>query len=278
MEVSSNIGGADPRNLSSSDIGRNPMSLSGRAIIVTGAAQGIGFAVANLIAELGGRPVLVDLNPDALLDAGRAIGTDRCLTQAGNVADPEFAAQVVARTIAEFGAVSGLVNNAGITRPAMIDKMTLEQWQQVLDVHLTGAFLFLQAVGRAMIERAKSGGDQSPGSIVNISSDAGVQGTMGQINYSTAKSGVLGLTMSAAREWARYGIRVNCVAFGVVETQMTETLRGEKFRDTYLARIPMSRWSKPEEAANPICFLLSEAASYVTGQRISTNGGHQMSA
>src|SRR3546814_20013201 len=89
---------------------------------------------------------------------------------------------------------------------------------------------------------------------------------MGQINYGTAKSGILGMTMSAAREWARFDIRVNCVAFGVVETQMTETLRGEKFRDTYLARIPLARWSDPHEAAKPICFLLSDAASYITGQ------------
>jgi 3-oxoacyl-[acyl-carrier protein] reductase len=91
-----------------------------------------------------------------------------------------------------------------------------------------------------------------------------------------AKSGLLGATMSAAREWARYGIRVNTVAFGVVETPMTETIRGEKFSETYLAKIPMARWSSPQEAAKPVCFLLSEAASYITGQRISANGGSQM--
>lgn len=255
----------------------NPMSLSDRTIVITGGARGIGLATAHLVADLGGNPVLVDMNADTLAGACEAIGEERCLALAGDVSDPSFAPDVVERAKARFGAVHGLVNSAGITRPAMADKMTLEQWRQVLDVHLTGSFLFLQAVGREMIARAKAG-DARPGSIVNISSDAGVQGTMGQINYGTAKSGILGMTMSAAREWARFDIRVNCVAFGVVETQMTETLRGEKFRDTYLARIPLARWSDPHEAAKPICFLLSDAASYITGQRISANGGHQMSA
>jgi 3-oxoacyl-[acyl-carrier protein] reductase len=250
----------------------NPMSLAGRAIIITGGAQGIGLAVARLAANLGGRPVLVDLDADRLAAARDELGDDNCLTVQGNVARPDFAEQVVEQAVARFGAVDGLVNNAGITRTAMADKMTIEQWRQVIDVHLTGSFLFLQAAGRQMIRQGR------PGAIVNISSDAGVQGTVGQINYGAAKSGILGLTMSAAREWARHGIRVNCVVFGVVETQMTEILRGEKFRDTYLARIPMQRWCSAEEAAAPVCFLLSDAASYITGQRLSANGGHQMSA
>src|SRR3546814_16078291 len=126
----------------------------------------------------------------------------------------------------------------------MADKMTLEQWRQVLDVHLTGSFLFLQAVGREMIARAKAG-DARPGSIVNISSDAGVQGTMGQINYGTAKSGILGMTMSAAREWARFDIRFNCVSFGVVENKMTETTRRQKFTPKYLETNPQPHQSQP---------------------------------
>lgn len=251
------------------------MSLAGRNIVVTGAGQGIGRAIADLVVRLGGNVVLVDMNPATLSAAQQELGQDRCHIEAGNVADAVFAEGAVARAIEKFGALHGLVNNAGISRPAMIEKMPLSSWQQVIDVHLTGAFLFLQAVGRHMIERAKAG-DTNPGAVVNISSDAGIQGTIGQVNYSVAKSGIVGATMSAAREWAKYGIRVNAVAFGVVETPMTEVVRGEKFRDTYLARIPLARWSSSEEAAKPVCFLLSDAASYITGQRISANGGSQM--
>ena len=129
-----------------------------------------------------------------------------------------------------------------------------------------------QAVGVHLTQRAKAG-DRAPGAIVNVSSDAGRRGTVGQINYGAAKSGILGLTMSSAREWARFGIRVNSVCFGVVETPMTEVVRGEKFRDQYLAQIPMGRWATTDEVTPPICFLLSNAASYITGQHLSVNGG-----
>ena len=112
------------------------------------------------------------------------------------------------------------------------------------------------------------------GAIVNISSDAGRRGTVGQINYGAAKAGVLGISMSAAREWARHGIRVNSVCFGVVETEMTETIRGEKFRDGVMAQVPMGRFSTPEEVSQPVCFLLSNASSYITGQYLSVNGGY----
>lgn len=254
----------------------NPMRLEGRAVIVTGSGQGIGLAVARQVLALGGHPVIVDIDPDKVASATDALG-ERSEGFAGDVSDPDLAATVVAGTVERFGALHGLVNNAGLVRAGMLTKMDLPTWRKVLDVHLTGSFLFLQAAARQMKAQAE-GGDPSPGAIVSISSDAGVQGTIGQINYSTAKAGLLGATMSAARELARYNIRANSVAFGVVETPMTETVRGEKFRDTYLAKIPLARWSTPEEAAQPVCFLLSDAASYITGQRLSVNGGSQMCA
>ena len=250
------------------------MSLEGNSIIVTGAAQGIGLALSEMILSLGGNVVAVDMN-EAGLRALAEANEGRVLTAAGSVADAAFAEATVAQGVERFGALHGLVNNAGVTRTAMIAKMSQVQWHEVIDVHLTGSFNFLQAIGRHFLERLKAG-DKSPRSIVNISSDAGRRGTVGQINYGAAKSGILGLTMSAAREWGKFEIRVNTVCFGMVETQMTEVIRGEEFRDRYLAQIPFGRWAMPEEVAKPVCFLLSDAASYITGQHLSVNGGYQI--
>lgn len=248
------------------------VSLAGKSVLVTGAAQGIGRGVAELALELGATVTAVDLNAGALEEFRDQAGKDQLLPQVGSVADAAFAGAAVTKAIETFGALHGLVNNAGMIRPAMIEKMTVEQWQAVIDVHLSGSFYFLQAAGRHMIARAKAG-DKAPGSIVNVSSDAGRKGTVGQINYSAAKSGLMGVSMSAAREWGRYGIRVNTAVFGVVETPMTEVIRGEKFRDGILSQIALGRWADTVEVARPVCFLLSDAASYITGQHISVNGG-----
>jgi 3-oxoacyl-[acyl-carrier protein] reductase len=250
----------------------NPMSLSGRTIVVTGAGQGIGLSISRLAIQLGAQVCAIDLNPQTLATAQAELG-DRFLPLTGSVSDADFAVQAIEEAVKHFGAVHGLVNNAGVTRPAMIEKMTRDQWQLVMDVHVNGSLYFMQAVGKHMLARSKAG-DKSPGSIVNISSDAGRRGSLGQINYAAAKSAVFGMTMTAAREWAKAGIRCNAVCFGVVETPMTETVRtDERFRENYLAQIPLGRWASPEEAATPVCFLLSEGSSYITGQVLSVNGG-----
>lgn len=252
----------------------NPMSLAGKAIMVTGAGQGVGRGVAQFALELGARVCALDLKEEGLREL--AASSEEVLPCTGSVTDPSFVQRTAAQAISRFGRIDGLVNCAGIIRPAMIEKMTLPQWQEVIDVHLTGAFLCLQAVGTHMVERAKAG--DPGGSIVNISSGAGRMGTIGQINYATAKAGMFGMTMAAAREWAKFGVRTNSISLGVVETPMTEVIRSERFRDGILARIPLGRFSKPAEVAQAVCFLLSEAASYIVGQNLSVDGGSYMSA
>jgi 3-oxoacyl-[acyl-carrier protein] reductase len=159
-----------------------------------------------------------------------------------------------------------LVNNAGITRTAMLHKMTRDQWQDVLAVHLSGSFNCLQAVVDGMIERRY-------GRIIFVTSAAGVLGTIGQINYSAAKAGVLGMTKSAARELARYNITANAIAPGAA-TPMTETIRtDERFKEKYLDRIPLGRWAEPQEITPVFLFFASDASSYVTGQVVAADGG-----
>lgn len=255
----------------------NLMDMTGRNVMITGAAQGIGLNAAQLLYQLGANLTLVDANQEKLASATEGFDAKRVLAAAGSVTDRPFLGKLVEQSAGRFGGVHGLVNNAGITRTAMIDKMTPEQWQQVIDVNLTGVFNCLQIAGLDMKRRAETG-EKDPGVIVNVSSDAGRKGTIGQINYGAAKSGVLGVTMSAAREWGRYGIRVNSVAYGVVATEMTEVVRSEKFRDKYLANIPLGRFQEPDEAVKSIAFLVSPASSFITGQHLSVNGGSHITA
>lgn len=261
--------------------GREPgtplVSLAEKTIIVTGASRGLGLATARLALDLGAKVVAVSRNTPSDDVLAAQYGPERVLTLAGSVADAAFARSSVDAAVARFGTIDGLVNNAGNSAPAMLEKMTLEQWSSVLDVHLTGSFLWLQAVGRHMLARARAGETLS-GAIVNVSSDGGRKGSIGQANYSSAKAGVLGLSMSAAREWSKYGIRTNTVCFGVVETDMTQTILSDRFRANIVKSLPMGRWAQPDEAVATVCFLLSDAASYVTGQTWSVNGGGFMSA
>ena len=256
----------------------NPMSLEGNTIVITGASQGIGQSVAEVAYELGANLVMVDVNEEGLAAAKKGFDEDRIMTCCGSVTNSVFINSALKGAQSRFGALHGLVNSAGVVRPAMIEKMSEQQWDQVIDVNLTGCFRCIQSFGALAIEGIKRGDSPAPRSIVNVSSIAGRAGTVGQINYSAAKAGLFGITMSTAREWSKYNIRSNAVCFGVVETPMTEVVRGEKFREQMLARIPLGRWAEVREASLPINFFLSEASSYITGQLLSVDGGGFMSS
>lgn len=247
------------------------MMLNESAAIVTGGARGIGRAIALALARAGAKVVV-----NYAGRADKAEETVQLIREAGSdglsvQADVSQAAEVerLVKTAAEaFGKVDILVNNAGITRDNLILRMKEADWDAVLDTNLKGMFLCTKAVSKGMLK-------QRSGVIINISSVVGLNGNAGQANYAAAKAGVLGFTKSMAKELAPRGIRVNAVAPGYIMTDMTETL-AEEVKNQILGEIPLSRIGNPEEVAQAVLFLVSPAASYITGQTLCVDGGMVM--
>jgi 3-oxoacyl-[acyl-carrier protein] reductase len=245
--------------------------LEGKVAIVTGSGRGIGRAVAIAFAKEGASVVVAELDPEPATQVVKAIRSEggKALDINTDVSNRDSVKSMVDTTLKEFGQVDILVNNAGILRLNMLPNMTEEQWDAVLNTHLKGTFNCTQAVVSQMIERKY-------GKIINVVSRAGIQGTIGQINYGSAKGGMVGFTKSAAKELARYNINVNAIAPGAA-TRMTEKIRTDpKLSQVYLEQIPLRRWAEPEEIAPAFVFLASDEASYITGQVLCVDGGLTM--
>lgn len=246
------------------------MILGDKVAIVTGAAQGIGRAIALLLAKEGAHLVVSDINLPKAQETAREIEAlgRKALPIQVNVVRLEDVEKMVTAVIEHFGRVDILVNNAGITRDRLILRMTEEDWDAVLDVNLKGTFNCTKAVLRHMAK-------QKSGKIVSIASVVGEMGNAGQGNYAASKAGVIGFTKSMAREFAQRGININAVAPGYIETAMTDAIP-EAAREEWKKWIPMQRFGQPEDVAQAVLFLVSEASSYITGQVLNVNGGIYM--
>jgi 3-oxoacyl-[acyl-carrier protein] reductase len=265
--------------------------LDGKAAIVTGSARGIGRATAELLAEQGARVLINDLDGDVAEQAASEIAGDTAVF-GGDLTQSGVPDQLVQKAVDEFGRLDIVVNNAGYTWDGVAHKMTDEQFQAMLDIHTVVPFRIIRAAAPHLRDPAKKEreeGQEVFRKIVNVSSVSGTMGNAGQVNYSAAKAGVVGLTKTLAKEWGQFKVNVNAVAFGFVETRLTASkeeggkieMEGreiplgipEQMRAMAAMLIPLGRPASPEEAAGPVFFLCSPWANYVHGQVLNVTGG-----
>ena len=244
--------------------------LAGKVALVTGGTRGIGLAVARSLADDGASVVVSGRDPGRLESAAKeleGLGAS-ALAVAANAAKREDADRFIEAAKERFGRIDVLVNNAGITRDQLLVRMKDDDWDQVLDTNLRGVFLMTRAAGKVMMR-------QKSGRIINISSAAGAMGNAGQVNYSAAKAGVIGLTKASARELAHWNILVNAVAPGLIETDMATAIPAEA-REALMQQIPLKRIGTVKDVAEVVRFLAGEGGGYITGQVIHVNGGLYM--
>ena len=265
--------------------------LDGKAAIVTGSARGIGRATAELLAEQGARVLINDLDGDVAEQAAGEIDGETAVF-GGDLTQQGVPDALVQKAVDEFGQIDIIVNNAGYTWDGVAHKMTDEQFQAMLEIHTVVPFRIIRAAAPHLREPAKKERDEGREvfrKIVNVSSISGTMGNAGQVNYSAAKAGVIGLTKTLAKEWGGFKVNVNAVAFGFVETRLTASkeeggkieIEGkeidlgipEQMRQLAAAIIPLGRAATPEEAAGPVFFLCSPWANYVHGQVLNVTGG-----
>ena len=243
--------------------------LSGRTAVITGAAQGLGFAIAQLFVSEGARVVIGDVNEEVAQAAASQLGgSDFAVAKRCDVRSSTDVEALLNLAVNNFGTVDVMVNNAGITRDATMRKMTEEQFDEVIAVHLKGTWNGTRLAANIMREHRG-------GSIVNMSSISGKVGFVGQTNYSAAKAGIVGMTKAAAKELAHLGVRVNAIQPGLIRSAMTEAMP-QRIWDAKLAEVPMGRAGEPDEVAKVALFLASDLSSYMTGTVLEVTGGRHL--
>jgi 3-oxoacyl-[acyl-carrier protein] reductase len=247
------------------------MKLEGRNAVVTGGGRGVGRAIslafaregASVVVNYAGNRTAADEVVKMIQDMGR-----KAVAVQGNVAEEADTKKIIDTCVDAFGSIHILINNAGISKPGLLHKLTVETWDEVVNVQMRGPWLCIKAASKYFME-------QKYGRIVNVTSVAGIVGTTGQINYAAAKGGVVTLTKSAARELARHNVTANVICLGIVTTDMTTTLQqDEKLKEIYMRRILLNRYAEPEDVAPAFVFLASDDARYVTGQLLCVDGGY----